>query len=99
MADDDQRASPTSANGVETVERSGVVQQGPEVPGRLAVPIASDRRPTRVVSTLLGHDNVQHVIGDVAKAKHRVSIIDFSFFNIRGQKNKICSPYLVIKVH
>lgn len=93
MADDDQRASSTPTNGVETVERSGVVQQGPEVPGGFTVPVASDRRSTSVVSTLLGHDNMQHVVGNVAKAQHRVSIVDnlvlLSFFVSNVETNNL----------
>lgn len=74
MADDDERATPVTADGIEIVERSRVFQQRSKVLDGLAVFDASDRHSARVVPTLLGHDHVQHVIGNVTKAQHWVSM-------------------------
>jgi len=74
MADDDERATPDTADDIEIAERRRVFPQGSKVLGEFAVLVASDRHSARIVSTLLGHDHVQHVAGNVTKAQHGVSI-------------------------
>lgn len=74
MANDDERATPVTADDIEIVERGRVFREGSKVLGELAVLVASDRRSARIVSTLLGHDHVQHAIGNVAKAQRGVSM-------------------------
>lgn len=75
MANDDQRPASATTDDIKTAERPGVVQQRPKVPGRFAFPVASDRHPTRVVATFLGHDHIQHAVGNAAKAQHKVVYI------------------------
>lgn len=98
MADDDKRATSTATNDIKTVERYGVIQQGPEILGRFAVPVAPYRYSVRVVSALLGHDHEQHVVGNVTKAQHGVGIVQrqskihtFSAFSgvVRGRRVKV----------
>lgn len=75
MANDDKRTTSTSTNDIKIVERFGVIQQGPEILGQFTIPVAPYRHPVCVVSALLGHDHEQHVVGNVTKAQHRVSIV------------------------
>lgn len=73
MVNDDQRASSAAADDIEIVECSGVFRPGSKILGGFAVPVASDRHSTHIVTTFLGHDHVQHVVGNIAKAQYRVS--------------------------
>lgn len=75
MVDDDKRTAPTAADDLETAERASVFPQRSQISGRLAVLVASHRDPDHIFSTLLGHYHVQHVVGNVTKTQHEVSML------------------------
>jgi len=75
MAIDDKRASSATTNDIEIAERTGIIQQGPQVFSGLSIFTASDHNSVHIVATFLGHDHEQHAVGNVAEAQYRVSHI------------------------
>lgn len=87
MADDDKWATSATTNDIKTVECPGVIQQGPQIFGGLSVFTPSNHNSAHIVTTLLGHNHEQHVVGNVAETQYGVSVDTYHIICKTQQRN------------